>query len=71
MNLKIVLEREEDETYSVHCPALKGCHSQGTTREAALKNIREAIQLYLDVANEKARKGVKQQTKSIIVEMAV
>jgi predicted RNase H-like HicB family nuclease len=71
MKLEIILEREEDGTYSVHCPALKGCHSQGTTREEALKNIQEAIQLYLDVANEKARKGVKQQTKSIIVEMAV
>ena len=50
MRLEIVLEQEEDGTYSVHCPALKGCHSQGTTREEALKNIREAIQLYLEVA---------------------
>jgi predicted RNase H-like HicB family nuclease len=40
MKLKIVLEREEDGTYSVHCPALKGCRSQGTTREEALKNER-------------------------------
>jgi len=71
MKLEIVLEREEDGTYSVHCPALKGCHSQGETREEALKNIQEAIQLYLEVANEKARKGVEQQPKSILVEMAV
>ena len=53
MKLEIVLEQEEDGTYSVHCPALKGCHSQGTTREEALKDIQEAIQLYLDVTNEK------------------
>jgi predicted RNase H-like HicB family nuclease len=71
MKLKIVLEREEDGTYSVHCPALKGSQSQGTTREEALKNIREAIQLYLEVANEKARKEMIQQPKSIVVEMAV
>ena len=56
MKLEIVLEQEEDGTYSVHCPALKGCHSQGETREEALKNIQEAVQLYLEVANEKARK---------------
>ena len=71
MRLKIVLEQEEDGTYSVHCPALKGCHSQGTTREEALKNIREAIQLYLEVANEKARKEMIQQPKSIVAEMTV
>ena len=71
MKLEIVLEQEEDGTYSVHCPALKGCHSQGETREEALRNIQEAIQLYLGVANEKARKEVERQPKNIAVEMAV
>jgi hypothetical protein len=32
-----VVEEEEDGTFSVHCPALKGCHSQGETREEALQ----------------------------------
>ena len=63
MKLEIVLEQEEEEeedgAYSVHCPALKGCHSQGATREEALKKIREAIQLYLEVANEKGRELIK------------
>jgi predicted RNase H-like HicB family nuclease len=71
MKLEIVLEQEEDGTYSVHCPALKGCHSQGETRKEALRNIQEAIQLYLEVANEKARKEVERQPKNIAVEMAV
>jgi predicted RNase H-like HicB family nuclease len=71
MKLEIVLEQEEDGTYSVHCPALKGCHSQGETGEEALKNIQEAIQLYLEVSNEKARKQMVQQPKSIAVEMTV
>jgi len=70
MRLEIVLRQEEDGTYSVHCPALKGCHSQGTTREEALKNIREAFQLYFEVANEKARRGIEQQPKSIVIEDA-
>jgi len=71
MKLEIVLEQEDDGTYSVHCPALKGCHSQGETREDALINIQEAIQLYLEVANEKAREIIVQHPKSIAIEMAV
>ncbi len=71
MKLEIVLEEEDDGTYSVHCPALKGCHSQGNTKEEALKNINEAIQLYLEVANEIAREGVKKQARSMAVEVAV
>ena len=71
MKLEIVLEQEEDGKYSVHCPALKGCHSQGETREEALRNIQEAIQLYLEVANEKARKEEERQPKNIAIEMAV
>jgi len=38
-------------------PALPGCHSQGRTREEALKNIKEAIELYLEEEDIKARKG--------------
>jgi predicted RNase H-like HicB family nuclease len=71
MKLEIILEEEDDGTYSVHCPALKGCHSQGETREEALNNIQEAIQLYLEVANEKAREIIGQHPKSIAIEMAV
>lgn len=71
MNLEIVLEQEDDGTYSVHCPALKGCHSQGETRDDAIKNIQEAIQLYLEVANEKARAMIVQHPKSTAIEMAV
>ena len=71
MELEIVLEQEEDGTYSVHCPALKGCHSQGATKEEALKNVREAIQFYLAVANEKARRVAMLHSNSTLAEMAV
>ncbi|MCG7849061.1 MAG: type II toxin-antitoxin system HicB family antitoxin [ANME-2 cluster archaeon] len=71
MKLEIVLEQEDNGTYSVHCPALKGCHSQGDTREEALINIQEAIQLYLEVANEKAREIIVHHPKSIAIEIAV
>jgi predicted RNase H-like HicB family nuclease len=47
MNIKIVIETGDDGYFVAHVPALKGCWSQGKTREEALENIREAIDLYL------------------------
>ena len=47
---------ESEEGYAVSCPALPGCHSQGATRDEALANIREAIQLWLKVAEEDAER---------------
>ena len=44
MNVCRITLIEHDQGVSVSCPALTGCHSQGKTREDALKNIREAIQ---------------------------
>jgi predicted RNase H-like HicB family nuclease len=51
MTYKVVLNRSE-EGYSVSCPGLPGCWSQGATEEEALENIRDAIQEYLAVVNE-------------------
>lgn len=52
MTLHVVIERGEDGFFSAHCPALKSCWSQGRTRDEALSNIREAIDLYLEPAPE-------------------
>jgi predicted RNase H-like HicB family nuclease len=48
MKLKILLEVSEDGGYTALVPALPGCISEGDTKEAALHNIREAIDLYLE-----------------------
>ena len=45
----VILEPEETGGYSIHCPALPGCVSQGGSRDEALQNIREAIRLSLEV----------------------
>lgn len=42
-----VVLTESDEGWSVSCPALPGCWSQGETREEALDNIADAIREYL------------------------
>lgn len=48
MKLKIVLEPSEEGGYTVYVPALSGCISEGDSREEALENIRDAIDLYLE-----------------------
>ncbi len=48
MNVKIVIEKGEDGYFVASVPSLKGCWSQGKTREDALANIREAVELYLE-----------------------
>ena len=52
MKLKIVLQEGLDGYIVAHCPALKGCVTQGHTEEEALKNITEAIELYLEADPE-------------------
>ncbi|MCK4328006.1 MAG: type II toxin-antitoxin system HicB family antitoxin [Candidatus Diapherotrites archaeon] len=54
MKFSVVLEKE-DKGYSVSCPALPGCHSQGETKKGALKNIKEAIELYVETLNTRVR----------------
>ena len=46
MKYKIVLQQFE-EGFTVSCPTLPGCSSQGETREEALANMREAIKDHL------------------------
>ena len=48
MKLKIVFEPSDEGGYTVYVPSLPGCISEGDTKEEALKNIKEAIQLYLE-----------------------
>ena len=51
MRYKVVLSRNED-GYTVHCPALRGCWSQGGTEAESLENIRSAILEYLQAIDE-------------------
>lgn len=55
MEYRVVLI-ETDEGFAVSCPALKGCHSQGNTREEAMGNIRDAIREWLEA--EHAEQGI-------------
>jgi predicted RNase H-like HicB family nuclease len=56
MKYKIAL-RKSEEGYSVSCPGLPGCWSQGETEEEAIENIQDAIREYLAAIEESLRYG--------------
>lgn len=56
MKYKVVL-KESEEGFSVSCPGLPGCWSQGETEQEALDNMRAAIEEYLAVVDELAGDG--------------
>ncbi|MEK7793793.1 MAG: type II toxin-antitoxin system HicB family antitoxin [Candidatus Hydrogenedentota bacterium] len=51
-HLPVVLRPGEDGWIVAECPVVPGCISQGRTREEALRNIREAIELCLEAQEE-------------------
>jgi len=54
MDYRIVLI-ESEEGFAASCPALRGCHSQGSTREEALENIKIAIREWLEAEADEAQ----------------
>ena len=52
MKLKVFLETSDDGGYTVYVPSLPGCISEGDTKEEALANIKEAIELYLEPVDD-------------------
>ena len=53
MKLSVTIDRDEDGAWVVECPSIPGCVSQGRTKQEALKNIKEAIALCLEVRAER------------------
>lgn len=52
MKLKIVLEPSDEKGFTVYVPSLPGCISEGDTKEEAMANIKEAIELYLKTVED-------------------
>ena len=48
MKYRVFIEQDEDGVFVAEVPALPGCISQGNTRKEALRNIQEAITVYLE-----------------------
>ena len=67
MNLTVVLEPSDDGGFTAVVPSLPGCISEGDTREEAVANIREAIELYLEPVDDDGEFSEKAE----LVEIAV
>ena len=55
MEYTIIIHTAEESGYWAEVPALPGCFSQGETFEETLKNIREAIDLHIEVLQEEGQ----------------
>lgn len=53
MKLLVTIDRDEDGVWIVECPSIPGCVTQGSSKQEALQNIQEAIQLCLEVRAER------------------
>lgn len=67
MKLRVLLEPSEEGGYTAHVPALPGCISEGETRDEALRNIEEAIQVYLEPVDD----DIQARPDAEVIEIAV
>ena len=66
-NFTVIIEKDEDGFYIGSVPALKGCHTQGKTMDELMKNIKEVIELCLEVESDIPQEefvGIQQITVS-------
>ena len=59
MKFNVVIEKDESGYYVAEVPALPGCLSQGKTIDEARENIKEAIEGWLEVMNDKVKTSNK------------
>ncbi len=66
MKFNVIIEKDETGYYVAEVSGLPGCLSQGKTFDEARRNIKEAIEGWLEVMNEKVKKSDKQVAEVII-----
>ena len=67
MTLRIILEPSEEGGFTATVPSLPGCISEGRDRAEALKNIQEAIDLYLEPVDDDSQFSEQSETVEISV----
>jgi predicted RNase H-like HicB family nuclease len=58
---------DEDEGFMAVVPELPGCSAFGDTEEAALKEVKIAIELWLEVAEEEGREISQPRGKEVLI----
>jgi predicted RNase H-like HicB family nuclease len=67
LSRQVIIEPDETGGYVVSCPSLPGCHSQGETLDEAIANIKEAIELYLEVLAEDGQPAPEDHLDRVLV----
>jgi len=67
VRFNVLLETAEEGGYTVFVPSLPGCISEGDTKEEALNNIKEAIELYLESKEEDIPQSKNIELAEVIV----
>jgi predicted RNase H-like HicB family nuclease len=67
MRLRVVLEPSDEGGYTAYVPSLPGCISEGESREDALRNIKEAIELYLGPVEDDSGYGPSAEITEVAV----
>ena len=68
MKLKIILEKSDEGGFTAYVPSLPGCISEGDSEEKTIKNIQEAIELYLEPVDDD---WIFDKNKNIIREISL
>ena len=64
---QVILYPGEDGYWVIECPSLPGCISQGETREAAIANIKEAIEVYIAALEEDGLAVPEERFEALVV----
>ena len=70
MKFRIIVEPDEDGVFVATVPSLPGCVSQGPTRDEALRNVREAIEGYVESLRER-NEPIPPSIREEVIDVAV
>lgn len=62
----VVVQKDESGGYVAFVPSLPGCHTQGDTLEKLMRNVEDAIKLYLETLEEDEKSEALQAAQSIL-----
>ncbi|MGA2386731.1 MAG: type II toxin-antitoxin system HicB family antitoxin [Candidatus Bathyarchaeia archaeon] len=66
LRYRVIIEKDEDGVLIARVPDLPGCATEGNTKQELMKNVREAIQAYLEALKQHGE-PVPIETVQIIV----
>jgi predicted RNase H-like HicB family nuclease len=64
---QVIIYPGEDGYWVAQCPSLPACISQGETKEEAIANIREAIELYIELLKEEGRTIPEDKVETVML----